>query len=192
MKLIVGLGNPGKEYDNTPHNVGFSLIDYICNNKNIDLTKKQFNAIYGVTKIDDEKIMLIKPLSYMNLSGDVVRKYVDYFKVSIDDILIIQDDLDLSLGRVKIVKNSSSGGHNGIKDIEKKLNTNDYMRLKIGIGNNCLYDARDYVLSKFSLNDQKKLLLVYEKLNNILEDFCLLSLEQMKNKYNKHKGIIEG
>ncbi len=190
MKLIVGLGNPGDEYKNTRHNVGFSFLDYICKKNNIDFTKKQFNAIYGVTRVDGERVLLIKPLSFMNLSGGVVKKFVDYFKLHPEDILVVQDDLDLPLGRVKIVKNSSSGGHNGIKDIERNLKSKDYIRLKIGIGNDKKYDTKDYVLSKFSLDEQKKLELIYEKLDNIMNDFCLISLDRMKNKYNKRDGII--
>ena len=190
MKLIVGLGNPGDEYKNTRHNVGFSFLDYICKKNNIDFTKKQFNAIYGVTRVDGERVLLIKPLSFMNLSGGVVKKFVDYFKLLPEDILVVQDDLDLPLGRVKIVKNSSSGGHNGIKDIERNLKSKDYIRLKIGIGNDRKYDTKDYVLSKFSLDEQKKLELIYEKIDKIMNDCCLMSPDIMKNKYNKRDGII--
>ena len=118
MKLIVGLGNPGLEYKDTRHNVGFDLVNLICKKNEIDISKKQFNAYYGVTRVDGERVVFIKPLSYMNLSGGVVRRYVDYFKINPEDVLVIQDDIDMPLGRTKIVTNSSSGGHNGIKDIE--------------------------------------------------------------------------
>ena len=190
MKLVVGLGNPGEEYKNTRHNVGFSFLDYFCQKNNIDFSKEQFNAKYAVTRVDGERVILIKPLSYMNLSGTVVKKYVDYFKLLPEDILVIHDDLDLPLGRVKIVKNSSSGGHNGIKDIEKKLKSKDYVRLKIGIGNNNLIDTKDYVLSKFSNDDIALLDKIYNNLIDIINDFCLISLDRMKNKYNKRNGII--
>lgn len=185
MKLIVGLGNPGLEYIHTRHNVGFDLLDYICKKNNIDFTKQQFNANYAVTRVDGERILMIKPLSYMNLSGGVVKKFVDYFKLLPEDILVIQDDLDMPLGRVKIVKNSSSGGHNGIKDIEKNLKSKDYVRLKIGIGKNKEIDTKDYVLSKFSKEETKELEEIYNKLLEIPTDFCLISVERMMNKYNK-------
>lgn len=190
MKLIVGLGNPGEQYKNTRHNVGFSLLDYFCKKNNIDFTKEQFNAKYAVTRVDGERVILIKPLSYMNLSGTVVKKFVDYFKLLPEDILVIQDDLDLPLGRVKIVKDSTSGGHNGIKDIEKNLKSKNYVRLKIGIGNNDMIDTKDYVLSKFSDSELILLDKIYNNLVDIVSDFCLISLDRMKNKYNKRSGII--
>ena len=185
MKLIVGLGNPGLEYKDTRHNVGFDLVNLICKKNEIDISKKQFNAYYGVTRVDGERVVFIKPLSYMNLSGGVVRRYVDYFKINPEDVLVIQDDIDMPLGRTKIVTNSSSGGHNGIKDIEKKLGSKNYVRLKIGVGKDNNIDTRDYVLSKFSQDDKKKLNDLYLNLVDVYKDFCLLSLERMMNKYNK-------
>jgi len=190
MKLIVGLGNPGVEYNNTRHNVGFELLDYICKKQNIDFTKEQFNAKYAVTRIDGERILMIKPLSYMNLSGGVVKKFVDYFKLSPEDVLVIQDDLDMPIGRVKIVQNSSSGGHNGIKDIEKNLKSKEYIRLKIGIGKSSQMDTKDYVLSKFSEEEKKNLEEIYKKLENVINDFCFISIERMMNKYNK-RNILD-
>ena len=121
MKLVVGLGNPGKEYVNTRHNIGYSLLDYLCDNE--EFVNEKFNALYKEINIDGEKVMLIKPLTYMNLSGEAVRKYVSFYKINFNNILIIQDDLDMNLGKIKFVFNSSSGGHNGIKDIEKNLNS---------------------------------------------------------------------
>ncbi|MDE6292442.1 MAG: aminoacyl-tRNA hydrolase, partial [Bacilli bacterium] len=112
MKLIVGLGNPGKEYQSTRHNVGFMVLDsYLGEVK----WSSKFNGLYYQTNINGEKYIFLKPQSYMNLSGGVIRKYVDYFKINIEDILVIQDDLDLSVGKIRIKINSSAGGHNGIK-----------------------------------------------------------------------------
>ena len=190
MKLVVGLGNPGNEYKNTRHNVGYSFLDFFCKKNNIDFSREQFNAKYAVIRIDGERVILIKPLSYMNLSGTVVKKFVDYFKLLPDDILVIQDDLDLPLGRVKVVKDSTSGGHNGIKDIERNLKSKNYVRLKIGIGNNNNIDTKDYVLSKFSENENSILNQLYENIIDIIEDFCLISLDRMKNKYNKRSGLV--
>jgi len=184
MKLIVGLGNPGNEYEHTRHNVGFELLDYICKKKNLTFEKEKFNAKYLFTRVDGERILLIKPLSYMNLSGTVVKKYVDYFKLLPEDILVIQDDLDMPLGRIKIITNSSSGGHNGIKDIEKNLGTREYIRLKIGISNNKDIETKEYVLSKFSQEDMEILNETYERLSTVIDDFCLISLQRLMNKYN--------
>ena len=186
MKLVVGLGNPGKEYESTRHNVGFQLLDYIALNKDIKFNKEKFNGLYGEFFVDGEKILLVKPLSYMNLSGSVVSKFVSFFKINLDDVLIIQDDLDMNVGRVKIVSNSSSGGHNGIKDIERCLGSNAYVRLKIGIANNKNLDTKDYVLGNFSQEETKILKQEYERLVDILEDFCNIGLEKLKSKYN-HK-----
>ena len=186
MKLVVGLGNPGKNYENTRHNVGFQLLDHIALNKKLSFNKEKFNAKYCEYVANGEKIILVKPLSYMNLSGGVVSNFVSFYKINISDILIIQDDLDMSLGRVKIVHNSSSGGHNGIKDIERCLGTNAYVRVKIGIANDKSMDTKDYVLGKFNSDEMKVLKNDYEQLCNIVDDFCLLSLDKLMSKYN-HK-----
>lgn len=185
MKLIVGLGNPGNEYINTRHNVGFSLLDYIACKRNLEFRNTKFNALYLDFYIGDEKIVLIKPLSYMNLSGGVVKKFVDFYKVSLNDILVIQDDLDMKVGRIKFVYDSSSGGHNGIKDIERCLGSSKYVRLKIGIANDKSMDTKDYVLGKFSDDEMKILNNDYDKLLNVIDDFCNCNLDRLMCKYNK-------
>ena len=184
MKLIVGLGNPGKEYDNTRHNIGFSLLDVIAKEKGFNFDNEKFNANYAQINVNGEKILLIKPLSYMNLSGIVVRKYMDYFKIDKSDLLVIQDDLDMVIGKVKFVYNSSSGGHNGIKNIEEQISTKEYVRLKIGISNNKGIDTKDYVLGKFSKEDKEILDNTYNKLINLVEDFIKLDKTMLMSKYN--------
>jgi len=184
MKLIVGLGNPGKEYENTRHNIGFSLLDFIVKDKCLNFDSEKFNAKYAEFNIDGERILLIKPLLYMNLSGIVVKKYIDYFKISKDDLLVIQDDLDMVLGKVKFVYNSSSGGHNGIKDIEEQISTKEYVRLKIGISNNKDIDTKDYVLARFNNSDLEILNNTYSKLINVVEDFVKLDKNILMGKYN--------
>ena len=186
MKLVVGLGNPGKDYENTRHNVGFQLLDYIASKKKIEVNRQKFNGVYGECFIGTEKVIFVKPLSYMNLSGSVVSKFVSFYKIAIQDILVIQDDLDMGVGRVKIVNNSSSGGHNGIKDIERCLGSKEYVRIKIGIANNKAVDTKDYVLGNFSVDEMKILKENYEQLSYVVDDFCFLSLERLKGKYN-HK-----
>ena len=184
MKLIVGLGNPGREYKSTRHNVGFQLLDFISKEKGFTFEKEKFNAKLFKYNYGDDKVLLIKPLSFMNLSGEVVKKFVKYYKIDLADILIIQDDLDMSLGKIKFVFNSSSGGHNGIKDIERCLNTKEYARLKIGISNDKSLDTKDYVLGKFSKDELKVLNDCYLKLMNIVEDFCSCNINELMSKYN--------
>lgn len=184
MKLIVGLGNPGLNYENTRHNIGFRMIDKIIDKYNIELNKTKFDGLYGETTIDGEKIIFLKPQKYMNLSGTVIREFVNYFKIDISDILIIYDDLDTEVGKIRLRYKGSSGGHNGLKDIEKNLNTQNYNRIKIGISNNKTIDTKDYVLGKFSKEETKIIALVEEKIVNIFEDYLKLSFENLMNKYN--------
>ena len=152
MKLIFGLGNPGSEYANTRHNIGFIMLDdYIGEYK----WSKKFNGLYIEKNINGEKYVFVKPLSFMNLSGGVVSSFVNYYKVSYKDIIVIHDDLDLPVGKIRIKVNSSAGGHNGVKDIIKSLNTQEFMRIKVGISNNKNIDTKDYVLGNFSKSDLK-------------------------------------
>lgn len=187
MKLIVGLGNPGKEYDFTRHNVGFAFLDYYLNKQDISNIQwnDKFNGLYFQTTIFGEKVIFLKPQSYMNLSGGVVRKYVDYFKISIDDILIISDDMDLSIGNFKLKDKGSSGGHNGLKDIESHLGTQNYKRLKIGISKNKLYDTKDYVLGKLSKDEIDTIRECYSSLVDVINDYFVETFSNLMNKYNR-------
>lgn len=185
MKLIVGLGNPGNEYKNTRHNIGFNVIDFISLKKRLSFTNnKKFNALECSTIINGEKVILIKPLSYMNLSGTVVRRYCNFYSIASNDVMVIQDDLDMPLGKIRILFNSSSGGHNGIKNIEENLGTREYTRLKVGISKNNDIDTKDYVLGKFSNNDLDILNDTYGKLENLLEDFIINDINNLKQIYN--------
>ena len=130
MKLIIGLGNPGNEYENTRHNIGFRAIDEIAKSMNTTINQKKFDGLYTKLFINGQNIILLKPQKYMNLSGEVIKKYVDFFKIDMCDILVISDDLDMKVGLFKLKYKGSSGGHNGLKDIELNLNTQNYKRLK--------------------------------------------------------------
>ncbi len=185
MKLIVGLGNPGKDYQKTRHNIGFLLIDYVAKKYDLEFNKEKFGALYTETIINGEKVLFIKPLSFMNLSGTVVRKYFDFYKLDVKDILVFQDDLDMNFGRVKFVYNSSSGGHNGIKDIEKNLGSKEYARLKIGVSHDRTIDTKDYVLGSFSTEEIEKLNLIFDNLKDIVWDFCNSDFDKIMNKYNR-------
>lgn len=186
MKLIVGLGNPGHEYENTRHNVGFKTIDKYASILGVSITKSKFNGLYVETMTQNEKIILLKPQSYINLSGEVIRKFVDFYKISVDDILIIHDDLDLVIGTFKLKKKGSSGGHNGLKNIELHLGTQMYKRIKIGISNNKSIDTKDYVLGKMSREDESKLDTVIDTVMAILDDYFQLPFDALMSKYN-HK-----
>ena len=184
MKLVVGLGNPGKEYDKTRHNVGFRMIDKITDNLKIEFNKEKFDGKYCEKIINEEKYLFLKPQRYMNLSGTVIKQFVDYFKINIDDIIIICDDLDMEVGKIRLRAKGSSGGHNGLKDIEKNLGTSQYKRIKVGIANNKSIDTKDYVLGKFSKEENDIITNCEEMLENIFNDYTKLSFDKLMSKYN--------
>ena len=184
MKLIVGLGNPGKEYECTRHNMGFIVIDNFAKSLGIVVDKKKFNGLYETTFINDEKIILLKPQSYMNLSGEVVKSFCDYFNIEIKDILVISDDLDLNFLDYRLRLFGSSGGHNGLKNIEKYLGTNRFKRFRIGISNNKNMDTVDYVLGKFNNECKKEIEKFLPKTVDILKSFVNESFENVMSKYN--------
>lgn len=186
MKLIVGLGNPGEEYNNTRHNVGFSFIDYYLNKKNIFAHwSKKFNGLFFKTKLNDEDVIFLKPQTYMNLSGNAVYSIMSYYNIDVSDILVISDDLDLLIGNFKLKLNGSCGGHNGLRDIENKIGTSNYKRLKIGISNDKSIDTKDYVLGKLSNEDVKLLDNVFEKLLAVLDDYFKISFNDLMSRYNQ-------
>lgn len=185
MKLIVGLGNPGREYDRTRHNVGFFYIDNYAKLKNSDINKSKFNGLYTEIIVNGEKVILLKPQSYMNLSGEVVKKFVDYFNININDILIISDDLDTMIGKYRLRSSGSCGGHNGLRNIELMLNTSNYSRLKIGISQDRNIDTKDYVLGKMNDDDFSKITDNIEVICNIIDDFLGMDIERLMSKYNR-------
>ena len=184
MKLIIGLGNPGKEYEKTRHNMGFMAIDKYATSKGLFFDKEKFGGIYTYFLYNNEKIMLLKPQKYINLSGDVIKKYMDYFKIDIDNLLVISDDLDMNMGKIKIKYKGSSGGHNGLKNIEANLNTRNYKRIKIGISNNKQMDTKEYVLGKLDQESNQIIQNTIEKFPQILDDYLSMSFDNLMNKYN--------
>ena len=187
MKLIVGLGNPGKEYENTRHNAGYRFIDEYAKIKNLEIKKKKFNGFYTSFIQSKEKIILLKPAKFMNLSGEVVKDFIDYFKINIENVLIIVDDLDTKRGNIKLKYKGSSGGHNGLKNIEENLQTKEYKRLKIGISNNNDKNKIDYVIGKVEKEELKKLNEVNKLAKDIIDDFIKLPFDKVMNKYNKRE-----
>ena len=189
MKLIVGLGNPGKEYQNTRHNIGFYFIDSIADSLNLKF-KEKFNGLYVKTILNQEEIMFLKPLSYMNLSGEVVKKYADYFKISSEDILVIQDDIDMELAKIKLKANGTGGGHHGIKNIVLNLKSEEFKRLKIGVGKDKQISIKDYVLSKFNDLEKEQLTKLKPIVLDIIYDYTKLPFNDLMSKYNNNNWRI--
>lgn len=182
MKVIVGLGNPGKKYQKTRHNIGFIILESFCGEVK---WQKKHKALLWETIIDGERVLFIKPQTYMNTSGVAVKKAIKNLNIEPTDILIIHDDLDLEFGRYKLKKDSSSGGHNGIKSIIEQLQSDAFARLKIGISNNKMLATKDYVLSTFSSQEIKEIELQKNMYNEIIKSFILEGLDIAMNKYNK-------
>ena len=159
MYLVVGLGNPGKQYEATRHNMGFDTVDRLVEDYNVPQGGVKFNAMYGKTMIGGEKVILMKPLSFMNLSGGPVREMANYFKIDPEsELIVIYDDIDLEPGQLRIRKQGSAGGHNGIKNIILHLGTQVFPRVRVGVGEKPEgYDLADYVLGHFQ-GDEKKLM----------------------------------
>ena len=156
MFLIVGLGNPGSQYEDTRHNIGFKVIDNIAKEYNIEINRQKFKGMCGEGFINGEKVILLKPTTYMNLSGESVREIVDFYKLSNEDVLVIYDDISLDVGRLRIREKGSAGGHNGIKSIIAHLGTDIFPRIKVGVGQPNV-DLVNYVLGKFTKEEMEVL-----------------------------------
>ena len=148
MKLIVGLGNPGKEYEMTRHNSGFCVLDAIAEECRVDVTQKKFKALIANTRISGEAVVLMKPQTFMNLSGEAVRAAMDFYKLSAQDLLVIYDDLDLPVGKIRLRAQGSAGGQNGMKNIIRHIGTQEFDRIRVGIGKDARIPVIDWVLGK--------------------------------------------
>lgn len=183
--VIVGLGNPGKEYKETHHNVGFMFVDKIASSYNATFKlEKKHQAEVSTIEVNGQKHYLLKPVTYMNLSGKSVKSFIDYYKIPVSDILIISDDLDLPVSSFRIRKSGGAGGHNGIKSIISETGTNEFPRLRIGIGRKENKEVVDYVLSKFSKADKKLIDETLDYAPNIFIDLVNNGLDFIMNKYN--------
>ena len=177
MKLIVGLGNPGKKYEHTRHNMGFDTVDLFAELAKIDIDKEAFKGLVGRGRVFDEDVYLLKPQTFMNLSGESVREIVNYFKIDIEDVVIIFDDMALEPGKIRLRASGSSGGHKGMQNIIDQLGTEEIKRIRIGIGES-LDDTIDYVLSK-PLKEERPL--IDEAIKNAVEALK----EILKNNFEK-------
>ena len=186
MYIIVGLGNPTREYQATRHNIGWDAITRIADDYNIPLNSRKHKAICGTGIIEGEKVLLAQPLTYMNLSGECVRELVDYYKISLHELIVIYDDINLEVGQLRIRKKGSAGGQNGMKNIIQHLGSDDFPRIRIGVGDKPEgWDLADYVLSKFKDDEQS---IIREALKNA-SDACRMiissGIDAAMNKYNK-------
>lgn len=183
MYLIVGLGNIGDKYNNTRHNIGFDAVDLIAEKYNIDINRTKFKGVYGDGIIASEKVILLKPTTYMNLSGESVREVANFYKISNENIIVIYDDVSLEVGRVRIRHKGSAGGHNGIKNIIQNMSTDVFPRIKVGVGlpNG---DLVSHVLGKFSSEERKRVEKVFDIVADSVETMIKEGISQSMNKYN--------
>lgn len=192
MYIIAGLGNPGREYDNTRHNIGFAAIDKIADREDIAVIEKKHKAIIGKGYIEGQKVILAKPQTFMNLSGESVRELVDYYKVDEKtELIVISDDISLDVGHIRVRKKGSAGGHNGLKNIIAHLGHDTFVRIKVGVGEKPKgYDLADYVLGHFQADEKQTMddaaLRVYEAVRTIITE----GADTAMNMYNR-KNISE-
>ena len=185
MYVIAGLGNPGREYEGTRHNVGFMTLDALADKYNIDVREKAFKGLIGKGVIEGNKVILVKPQTYMNLSGECIRQVMDYYKVDPSEFIVIYDDISLVPGGIRIRKKGSAGGHNGIKNIIAMTGTQNFLRIKVGVGEKPKgWDLADYVLGHFSTEDRAK---VEEAIGHAMDAAVLMmqgEVDKAMNDYN--------
>lgn len=184
MKLIIGLGNPGKEYAQTRHNIGFMAVDALAKEWNIEMNREKFKGIYGMGTVQGEKVYLLKPLTFMNLSGECVRPFMDYFGIEDDEIIVCYDDMDTELGKMRLRAKGGHGGHNGMKSLIQHLGTNVFPRVRMGIGKPQQESVVNYVLGRFRAEE---ITLVDQSVKQTVaaSDYSLKqSFENVMNRFN--------
>ena len=185
MYLIIGLGNPEEEYSKTRHNMGFNAINKIAEKYDIKMKKTKFNGIYGSGNIEGEKVMLIKPQTYMNLSGKCVKEFLDFYKIEKEKMIIIYDDMDVEPGKIKIRKQGSAGSHNGMKSIISEIQTQEFPRIRIGIGRPIHEnDKINYVIGNIPEEEMEKLEEGIEKAKEATIDILAKGIDYAMNKFN--------
>lgn len=188
MYIIVGLGNPTKEYQATRHNVGWDAITRLADDYRIPLDFKKHKAICGKGFIEGEKVVLAQPVTYMNLSGESVRELMDFYKVTPEELIVIYDDISLDVGQLRIRKQGSAGGHNGIKSIISHLGTNTFPRIKVGVGDKPKgWDLADYVLSRFREEEQATIREALKDSSDACRMIITSGIDAAMNQYNKKK-----
>lgn len=185
MYLIVGLGNPENEYSNTRHNMGFDTINKLAKKNNIEINKNKFKGLYGTGIIQDKKVILLKPQTYMNLSGESIKEVIDFYHINPEEILIIYDDMDTEKGNIRIRKKGGPGSHNGMKSIVENLQTTDFGRIRVGIGQpEYKNDMINYVIGKIPEEEQKKLQEGVNKAVEAIEEILKSGIDIAMNKFN--------
>ena len=188
MKLIVGLGNPGREYVNTRHNAGFYVVEKLAYELGEDISERKYKGVFARVRIGSEKAIILEPLTYMNNSGESVRAFMDYFKIDASDVIVIYDDINLEPGNLRIRLKGSAGGHNGIKSLIAHMGTSDFPRIKVGVGEQPpRIDLADHVLGHFNDEDKK---LLDEAASDAIEAIKLMvagEYDMAMNRYNVKK-----
>ncbi len=182
MKIIVGLGNPGTRYRMSRHNIGFQVVDRLARLNHISIRTKRFKSLYGTGWIDSQQVLLSKPLTFMNRSGEAVKKTSDFFRLKREDLVVVHDDLDLPFGRLRFKRRGGDGGHQGVRSILERMGENNFLRLKIGIGRPPPgMDPADYVLDSFDRNEQPRLDQILSRAADSLKVMLLEGLEKAMN-----------
>lgn len=187
MYIVVGLGNPGKEYEKTRHNIGFMVIDRLADKYNINVTEKKNRAFVGSGYVEGQKVMLVKPQTFMNLSGESVGALINFFKIdTATELIVVYDDISLEPGNIRIRKKGSAGGHNGMKSIIAHVQTMEFLRVRVGIGEKPeKYDLADYVLGKFSKGEEESVAIGIDNAVGAIELIVSDKTEMAMNQYNK-------
>ena len=187
-KLIVGLGNPGGDYTDTRHNVGFMVLDTLASRWNVTIRRKKFNALTEETHVHGSRIILLKPQQYMNRSGHAVATAAGYYKLTPSDVLVVTDDMALDTGRLRLRAKGSAGGHNGLKDIIARLRSDAFARLRLGIGASGRMDAADYVLARFTSEEQETIRAAVQKAADAVECWLRDGIDKAMTQYNVKNG----
>ncbi|EUJ21284.1 peptidyl-tRNA hydrolase [Listeria grandensis FSL F6-0971] len=184
MKMIVGLGNPGKKYERTRHNVGFMVVDELSFRYQTPWKKSKFNGMTSSIVVNGEKMLLVKPLTFMNLSGECVRPLMDYYDISVDDVMIIYDDLDLPTGKIRLRQKGSAGGHNGMKSLIQHLKTQEFNRIRVGVDRPANGDIINYVLGDFPKAEQADIIDAIKKSADAVEAWSSKDFAEVMNQFN--------
>ncbi len=187
MKLIVGLGNPGPRYEKTRHNIGFEVIDELASRNGVKLSDAKFSGLFANINKNGEKAILLKPLTYMNLSGESIRPLADYYKIPVENVLVIYDDLDLPVGKIRLRQKGSAGGHNGMKSTIQHLGTSEFNRIRIGINRPPEgIKVPDYVLGRFSSDEWDEMQSVIQTCADACEEWLEKPFLEVMNRFNSN------
>ncbi len=186
MKVIVGLGNPGKQYEQTRHNIGFQAIEALKDRWNVHQMQTKFNGAYATVHRPEGKVILVQPMTYMNLSGECVRPLIDYFNVPVEDVIVLYDDLDLALGEMRLRFKGGAGGHNGMKSLIQHLGTNEFKRIRLGIGRPTnRQPVVDYVLAPFTATERQEVKDVIQRAADACEAALTEDFQDVMNRFNQ-------